>query len=364
MNTKLFEIALSLAPRVGDFYAKQLISYLGSAEEVIKTPKAKLLKIPGVGHKIAEGISNKSLLITAENIIKQCDNNQVKILHFTDDAYPVRLKQIDDSPSLLYTKGDLDLNFKRSVAIVGTREATNYGKEVTEELVNELLALEDCVVVSGLAYGIDITAHKQCLKTNLPTVGVMANGIDSVYPSDHKSIAHRMLECGALITENPPGSKPDAPKFPARNRIIAGMTDLTIVIEGAKKGGALITAEIANSYHKEVFAVPGKINSKASQGCNNLIKQHKAHIYTCFDDMTSIMNWGKFEPKKPKSKPQNLSPIQSQVYDFMQKVDRRCSIDEISRLTQVSVLELLPVLLDMEFSNIIRSLQGNEYEIK
>lgn len=364
MNQKLFQIALSLAPRIGDLYSKQLISYLGSAEQVLKTPKAKLLKIPGIGEKTASGLSDSSLLDRAEKILNDCALNNVKILHFTDEEYPNRLKMIDDSPSLLYVKGDIDLNFEKGIAIVGTREATKYGHKICHEFLEQLKGI-DCVVVSGLAYGIDIIAHKKCLELGIPTIGIMANGIDSVYPSDHRKIAHEMLETGALITENPPGSRPDAPKFPARNRIIAGMTDITFVVEAAIKGGALITAEIANSYNKEIFAVPGNLDATYSEGCNKIIHQHKANMYLNFEDFAASMNWGAFEKrKKAKAIDINLTGNQGKIYDLLLKADKSFSIDEISRLTQISILELLPVLLELEFSNILRSIPGNEYEIK
>lgn len=356
-------MALSLAPGVGNMLSKQLISYLGSPEEVLKTPKAKLLKIPGIGHKTAEGIGNPNHLTKAEKILKGCADDGSSILYFTEPDYPSRLKLIDDAPCLLYKKGELNLNPTKSIAIVGTREATRYGKKITEELVENLASI-NCQVVSGLAYGIDIIAHKKCLEMGVPTVGVMANGINTVYPSEHKNVAREMCQNGALLTENPPGSVPSAPKFPARNRIIAGMTDVTIVIEGATKGGALITARIANSYNKEIFAVPGPIDAKYSQGCNQLIRYHQAHIYTGFDDLTSIMNWGDYESvQKTRVKPDHLSELENKVYDFLLNSQKSCTVDQISRLTQVSILELMPVLLTMEFSNLIKTLPGNEYEI-
>lgn len=363
MSDKLYQVALSLAPGVGNMISKQLISYLGSPEEILKTPLAKLIKIPGIGPKTAQGISNPSHLLKAEKILKECSDDGSTIHYFTEPDYPSRLKLLDDSPCLLYKKGELNLNTPKSIAIVGTREATRYGKKITEELVEHLASI-DCQVVSGLAYGIDIIAHKKCLEMGIPTVGVMANGINTVYPSEHKSIAKQMCQNGALLTENPPGSVPSPPKFPARNRIIAGMTDVTLVIEGATKGGALITASIANSYNKEVFAVPGPIDAKYSQGCNQLIRYHQAHIYTGFDDLTSIMNWGDYETvQKTRLKPDHLTELENTVYDFLNSSQKSCTLDEISRLTQVSILELLPVLLTMEFSNLIKTLPGNEYEI-
>lgn len=361
---KLYQVALSLAPGTGNMLTKQLISYLGSPKEILKTPMAGLLKIPGIGPKTANGLKSNELLKKAEKIITDCEREEVSLLYFQDEAYPSKLKVLDDSPCILYKKGALELNAtEKNIAIVGTREATRYGKKITEQILEDLQPL-GINIISGLAYGIDVIAHKKCLELEIPTVGVMANGIDSVYPREHKEVAFNMLKQGALLTENPPGSRPDAPKFPARNRIIAGMSDVTIVVEGATKGGALITADIANSYNREVFAVPGNIDAKYSQGCNKLIRYHEAHIYTGLQDLTSIMNWGEYESKsKTKVKPTNLPPNEEKAYDFLVQANKSCTLDEISRLTQISVLELLPVLLNLEFANHIKTVPGNEYEI-
>ena len=364
MNEKLYQTALSLSPGIGNMLSKQLVSYIGSAQDIFNSSEQSLKKIPGIGPKIASGIKNKTNLEKADKILSDCAKDGVEVLYFQDKNYPNRLKVLDDSPCILYKKGTMDFNCEtKTVAIVGTREATRYGKKITEEILEDLSSI-DCQIISGLAYGIDITAHKKCLELNLPTVGVMANGIDSVYPQDHRQVATQMCDSGALLTENPPGSKPDAPKFPARNRIIAGLSDVTIVVEGATKGGALITADIANSYNKEVFAVPGNIDAKYSQGCNKLIRYHEAHIYTCLSDLTSIMNWGEYDTNvKLKPKPTNLPPQEEKVYDFLLQANKSCTLDEISRLTQISVLELLPVLLNLEFANHIKTIPGNEYEV-
>ncbi|HZX75260.1 MAG TPA: DNA-processing protein DprA, partial [Cyclobacteriaceae bacterium] len=287
---RLSLLALHFTPNVGDFLVKQLVSYCGSAEEVFTMPKGKLLKIPGIGAVTAESIKNKSTFKEAEKEFKKAEKEEVDILFFTDKKFPARLKAIEDSPAILYVKGNVNLNAQKTVAIVGTRQATAYGKAQVEKLIQELVPHHP-LIISGLAYGIDIHAHKQALKHNLPTVGIMGSGIDVIYPATHKDTAMKMMDQGGLITENPFGTKPDAHNFPARNRIIAGMCDALIVVEAALKGGALITAEIANTYNKDVFAIPGDVNNTYSEGCNKLIKINKAHLLTSVKDIEYIMGW-------------------------------------------------------------------------
>ncbi|HRG11398.1 MAG TPA: DNA-processing protein DprA, partial [Cyclobacteriaceae bacterium] len=238
-------------PGIGDFLLKQVVSYCGSAEQVFKTPKGKLLKIPGVGEVSAEAIKHGDTFKEAERELKKAEREEVEIILYTDKKYPLRLKSIEDAPALLYYKGNQNLNVPKTVGIVGTRQATEYGKEMVERICQEL-APHNPLIISGLAYGIDIAAHKAALKNNLPTIGVMGSGMDVIYPAAHKETAKKMQNLGALITENRFGTKPDAHNFPARNRIIAGMCDALIVVEAAEKGGALITADIANSYNKDV----------------------------------------------------------------------------------------------------------------
>lgn len=244
-------VALHFIPGIGDYTIRQLISYCGSAEKVFKTPKGKLLKIPGIGPAIAEALTRGGSFEKAEKEIKRAEKESVKIIFYLDKNYPSRLKHIPDAPSMLYVKGNFDFENPKTVGIVGTRQATAYGKEQVEKLVEGLVP-HGALIVSGLAYGIDIQAHKQALKNNLPTVGVMGSGIDVIYPASHKETAHKMLEHGGLVTENSFGAKPDAHNFPERNRIIAGLSDALVVVEAAEKGGALITAEIANGYNKDV----------------------------------------------------------------------------------------------------------------
>ena len=289
-QNRLSLLALHFIPGVGDYLVRQVVSYCGSAEMVFKTPKGKLLKIPGVGSVTAGAILNGKPFHKAEKELAKAEKESVEVLFFTDKKYPSRLKNIPDAPSILYAKGNIDFENPKAVGIVGTRQATSYGKERVESLVTELVP-HGTLIISGLAYGIDIHAHKQALKHNLPTLGVMGSGMDIIYPASHKETALKMLDHGGIVTENSFGTKPDAHNFPQRNRIIAGLCDALVVVEAAAKGGALITAEIANSYNKDVFAFPGGIGETYSAGCNNLIKINKANLLTSVKDLEYIMNW-------------------------------------------------------------------------
>lgn len=289
-QSRLSLLALHFVPGVGDYLIRQLISYCGSAENVFKTPKGRLLKIPGVGEVTAKAVLSNKAFSQAERELEKAQKSNVSILFFIDKEYPSRLKQISDAPSVLFVKGNINFENPKAVAIVGTRQATNYGKECIDHLVAQLVP-HDALIISGLAYGIDIHAHKQALKHSLQTIGVMGSGIDVIYPSTHTDTAKSMLHHGGLVTENIFGAKPDAHNFPMRNRIIAGLCDALVVVEAVEKGGAMITAELANSYQKDVFAFPGIIALSHSKGCHNLIKSNKAHLLTCVQDLEYIMNW-------------------------------------------------------------------------
>lgn len=361
---QIYRVALGLTSGVGDKLTKILISYCGSASDVFKARKGKLLKIPGVGPKTAEALLSKQTLLEAEEECKKAEKYGVDMLFFTDTAYPHRLKAIDDAPSLLYRKGKANINTQKIVAIVGTRSATTYGKKITEEIVEGLSRFESMLIVSGLAYGIDVAAHKAALKYNVPTLGVMASGVDVVYPAGHKSTAEHMQEEGGLLTEYPMGTKPEAPYFPARNRIIAGLADALIVVEAAAKGGALITADIANSYNKDIFAVPGNVGSTYSEGCNRLIQSHKAGIFTSVQDLVLMMNWEK--KSKPKAIPlldlSALSEEEKQVITLLQQ-NKEMLIDDISWKAQIPVSLLASLLLGLELQGMVKSMPGKKYSL-
>lgn len=367
VDIKINQVALSMLPFVGGALAKQLINYCGSAEAVFTSPIRHLKRIPGIGDKIIGGIKNASeLLEKAEKEVFRCQHEGIKILAYTDEEYPERLRHIFDAPVLLYYKGKANLNQRRVLSIVGTRQATSYGREVVSSLINEL-SIYQPLIVSGLAYGIDITAHRAAFKYGLSTVGVMGSGMDIIYPSVHRREAYQMLEEGGLLTENPLGTKPDARKFPARNRIIAALSDATIVIEAAEKGGALITANLANDYDREVFAVPGSWQQPYSKGCNKLIKQHKAHILTQVADIVEMLNWDcDAAAKKELHQPVLQVAIddeEQQVVDVLSKQSEAMIMDNLSWHTQFSISKLASILLSLEFKGVIKSLPGKKYQM-
>ncbi|MBN8653440.1 MAG: DNA-processing protein DprA [Cytophagales bacterium] len=362
---RLSFIALHFTPGIGDFLVKQLVSYCGSAEQVFKTPKAKLLKIPGVGEISADAIKNGDTYKEAEKELKQAERDDVEIILYNDKKYPHRLKAIEDAPALLYYKGNQNLNTAKAVGIVGTRQATEYGKEMVERICQELVPHQP-LIISGLAYGIDIHAHKAALKNNLATIGVMGSGIDIIYPAAHKETAKKMLSHGALLTENRFGTKPDAHNFPARNRIIAGMCDALIVVEAAEKGGALITAEIANGYNKDVFAVPGNLGQTYSEGCNKLIKTNRANLFATVKDLEYIMNWSA-ETSVATQTTLDLtvySTDEQTVLRILKERNAPVMIDELSFKSSLPPSQLASLLLTLEFKNAVKSLPGKMFAIR
>lgn len=366
---KLYQVALTLVEGVGSIMFRQLISHLGSAENVFKTKTDKLLKTPGVGRQIIEGLKEKTLLNRAENIISEAEKQQVRLFLLSDKDYPSRLKGLYDAPAILYFKGNGDLNALRTVGIVGTRQATDYGRKVTEEIVEQLKSYE-VSIISGLAYGIDIIAHKAAIDNAVPTIGVMASGIDIIYPAAHKKYAEQMLETGGILSENPFGMKPIRNLFLARNRIIAGLSDVNIVVESADKGGALVTADFANNYHHEVFAVPGSLANKYSSGCHKLIKENKANIFTEVNDIIDAMNWGNEGTDTPKTKPREVeidltqfTQEEGQVIAYL-RTHGETQIDNLSWQTQIPINRLASLLLNLEFQGIVKAMAGKKFGIK
>lgn len=363
---RLALLALHFVPGIGDFLVKQLVSYCGSATAVFKMTKGKLMKIPGIGETSATAIRTHQPFKEAEDELKRAQKENVQIFFYLDQGFPQRLKLFDDCPSILYLKGHVDINAKKTVGIVGTRQATVYGKEVVENLVDGLVPYQP-LIISGLAYGIDIHAHKQALKNNLPTLGVMGSGIDIIYPAAHRETAHKMLDNGGLVSENPFGTKPDAHNFPARNRIIAALADALVVVEAAERGGALITAEIANNYNKDVFAVPGAIGQVYSEGCNKLIKINKAHLITGVKDIAYIMNWNVDKPAAKTGGDQlNLALYDADeqcVLALLKGKNGPMAIDELSRKSSLSPSVLASLLLNLEFKDAVRSMPGKLYKL-
>ncbi len=362
-QNRLSLLALHFIPGVGDHLIRQLISYCGSAEKAFTTPKGKLRKIPGIGDVTAESIRQGKPFARAETEIKKAEKDDVQLIFYLDDNYPQRLKLVNDAPSLLYTKGNINFENPKTVGIVGTRKATGYGRERVEELVRDLVCHQP-LIVSGLAYGIDIHAHKLAVKHNLPTIGVMGSGIDNVYPASHKEIAKKMMDNGGLVTEHSFGTPPDAHNFPARNRIVAALSDAIIVVEAAERGGALITADIGNSYNKDVFALPGNVGQSHSEGCNNLIKSNKAAMITSVKDLEFHMNWDI-----------NAAPVKKQALNFADFLpeeqvvlnllanSKQMMIDDISWKSSLPIGQLASILLALEFRGLVTSLPGKLYKL-
>ena len=372
VQDNLHNIALTLVPGVGDILIRQLVSYCGSPAAVFQSPVAKLLKIPGIGEVTARAIRRPEHLTEAETVQKRLDTLNARALFYTDADYPSRLKTLYDSPAMLYSLGNADLNAPRTVSLVGTRQATDYGRRITDEIITAMKPY-NALIVSGLAYGIDIAAHRASLGQGLPTVGVMASGLDVIYPSVHQKTAQEMTVLGGLLTENRPGTKPDAHLFPARNRIIAGLSDAVIVVEAAAKGGALITAEYANNYHREVFAVPGQLNQAFSAGCNKLIRQNKAQIYTGPECIIEALNWDQpgsaAAPARLKNGTLDLPPLplhfteeESQLIALLRQTTD-IHIDELSWKSQIPMGKLASLLLNLEFQGYVRSLPGKKYQV-
>ena len=362
---RLSLLALHFIPGIGDHIIRQLISYCGSAEKVFKTPRGKLLKIPGVGDVTADVIMKGNPFKKAEKEITTAEKNNVQLLFFTDKDYPKRLKQLNDAPSLLYVKGNINFENSKTVGIVGTRKSTDYGKTCVEELVEGLVS-HGALIISGLAYGIDILAHKQALKNSLPTVGVLGSGIDVIYPMAHRDVAKKMELQGGIVSENPFGTKPDAHNFPSRNRIIAGLSDALVVIEAAEKGGALITSDIANSYNKDVFAFPGNIGRSFSTGCNNLIKSNQAHLITSVKDLEYIMNWhaGVDSAKNVTSNAMDLlSDDERIIFGILKENNNPLSVDELSWRSGLAMNKLAGLLLALELNGTIQSMPGKMYKL-
>ncbi len=312
------------------------------------------------------GSDSKALLKRAEEEVKFCEKNAIKIISYYNDEYPKRLHHCKDAPFLIYQKGCASLNESKMVNIVGTRNATLYGKSITHKIVEDLSPY-NVTIVSGLAYGIDAEAHRKALEFNLPTIGVLAHGLDQIYPHLHKKLAAQILDAnGALITEFKQASKPDRQNFPARNRIVAGMCDATIVVESAAKGGSLITADIAQSYNRDVFAVPGRINDKFSEGCNNLIKYNVAALIHSGEDIVKMLGWDVAQKtQKKKSKQRSLfielDPSEQQIIDYMEKIESPMHVDDLNQNIDLPSSTISMALLSLELKGIVHSRPGSCY---
>lgn len=371
---KVCQIALTLLKGVGYTNAKNLVNCLGSASNLFSCTKQDLLSLPGVQSKsLVYSLIDQfsTVLKTAEKEYQLCQQQGITPIFYTDNAFPTQLNECTDAPLLLFQKGNISLNQGTFVSIVGTRQATNYGKEQCFKLVNDLAKqIPNLVIVSGLAYGIDIAAHKAALQCNVPTIGVMASGFNRIYPTAHRQIAYDMLKDGGILTEQLYYDEPLKPYFIKRNRIIAGLCEALVVVESAAKGGALVTASIAGTYNKDVFVFPGRCNDSVSAGCNALIKHNKASLIENASDLLYMMGWEKGKIPKSLAIESTLPPFFNQLSTEEQRIvscifnEKMIHIDDLSNKVNMGVSDLLPLLLMLEFQNVVICLPGNRYKLK
>ncbi len=365
-NSLKYLIALSLVPGIGSITARQLIAHLGGAEAVLKEKPDLLKKVSGVGAFRSSNFQKKDFVGIAEKELEFIEKYKIKAYTFLDKDYPKRLKQCEDAPLVLFQKGGQDLNKSVHISIVGTRKVSEYGKHYCQKIITDLKEQGvKPVIISGLAYGVDSCAHKTALDNNLETWAILGHGLDRIYPAQNTNLAKKILEKGSLITEFSHGSHPAPSNFVSRNRIIAGLSDLTIVIESAKKGGSLVTADLAFGYNREVMAVPGRIGDSKSEGCNFLIKSNKASMLECFEDIVYTMRWNdktKLDKVKQLNLFEELSEEQKKICDWL-KENEDSPIDKIMKQSGIDKSKIPALLLDLEFMNLVKVLPGKRYRV-
>lgn len=361
----LHDIALTLISGIGPVSARSSIEHFGTSKEVFNQPVKDLVATGIFSLRQAQALRDNEVMQKAEAELKFIEKNNIKVSPFYSSDYPFRLKQCHDAPVLLYSKGPASPGVRRVISIVGTRHATDYGKQLTYHLVRDLQPY-GVTVVSGLAYGIDAAAHKACLEFDIPTIGIVAHGLDRVYPYEHRNLAAQMTEQGALFTEFPSGVRPDRENFPKRNRIVAGLADVTVVIEAAVNGGALITADLAVSYDRDVFAFPGRVNDLYSVGCNELIRANKAALATSAADIVNAMNWEDNTTHKQAVQAQLFMPEltrdEEKIMGMLRSVEA-ASMDELSITLQIPQSRLAMGLLSLEMNGLIFAMPGKYYKI-
>lgn len=356
-------LRLQNIPNVGDVTTKKLIAHCGSPSAIFSDKVTKLKKIDGIGEKTIMGLLDKQHLKAAEAEFDFIEKNNISYCYFKDEVYPNYLKHCVDGPLLLFKRGNIDLEGRRLVSVVGTRNITSYGMSFCEQFIEDIAPLNP-VIISGFAYGVDIYVQRTAVKHNLQTIGCLAHGLNQIYPKTHSVHISEIEKNGGFITEFWSSSNPDRNNFLRRNRIIAGISEATVVVESAEKGGSLVTADIANSYNRDVFAVPGRVQDKYSLGCNNLIKQQKAHMITSAADLIYLMGW---EPDKPTPRGAQkqlfvvLDTIEMIIYEYLQKEGKQL-IDSIALECSLPVFKTSSTLLNMEMKGVIRPLPGKLFE--
>ncbi len=359
----LYVLALQRAKGIGDINAKKLLAHCGSARELFKEKRRNIEKIFGFGKLSTQYLFDPANLKEAEEELKYIQKNNIQTLYFADNNYPERLKHCIDGPILLFKEGNIDLNLGPIISIVGTRQITSYGRDFCEKLIADLVVYNP-IIVSGFAYGVDICAHKAAIKNNLQTIGVLAHGFEEIYPKIHKKYISEIHKNGGFLTEFWQNDQPLRENFLKRNRIVAGMSEATIIIESAEKGGSLVTADIANSYSRDVFAVPGRTTDLYSKGCNDLIKNNKAAILTSAKDLIEMMNWeGPLNIKKPIQKQLfvELTDNEQLLYDFLAQNGKEL-IDLISLNCKLPIHQTTSLLFNLEMKGMIKPLPGKLYE--
>ena len=361
----LYLLALQKAPAIGDISAKKLVAKCGSAKQVFYEKKQNLLLIDGIGEKLLSNLDEGKLLPLAEQELNFINRQKIGFWVFNDDNYPERLKHCIDGPILLFNTGNIDLSNNRIISIVGTRNLTNYGRYFCEKLVEELKEVSP-VIVSGFAYGTDICAQAAAIKNNLQTIGCLAHGLNQIYPKAHKKYINNVEQYGGFVSDFWSSDNLDRNNFLKRNRIIAGLSEATIVIESGKKGGSLVTADIANSYNREVFAVPGRINDPQSEGCNDLIKNQRAQLINSAQDVIDYLNWDIVRPSKNKVvQPELFIELNSEetIVTQILKENEKIHLDELSIKSSLPIYKLSSMLLNLELKGLVRALPGKQFQL-
>lgn len=361
-----YQIALTQIPSIGDIVAGKLLAHFHSASAIFKASKHELERIPDIGAVRAAAILEFKDFEHVDREIKFIMENNIQPVFYTSEHYPHRLRHYADSPVMLYYKGNADLNAGRTVSIVGTRAPGEYGKAICAKLVDDLVE-HNVTVVSGMAFGIDIIAHRQALQHGIPTIGVLAHGLDRIYPYQHKDTAQAMMGNGGLLTEFLSDTQPDKQHFPMRNRIVAGIADAVVVVESGRKGGSLITAEIANSYNKDVFAIPGRVGDPHAAGCNELIKSNRAMLITSAKDLVENMGWDSDHLSAVKPDPQrelfvNLDEADQHIITLFNGNDEK-HIDQLCRESYLPGSQVSSIVLKLEMQHLVRSLPGQKYQL-
>lgn len=365
-DTELLHLlALLKVEGVGDIVAKKLLNHCETAENVFKNKASKLTSIDGIGQNLIKNLKDKSVFEKAKAELHYIKSNDINVCFYQDDNYPERLKHCIDGPVLLFYSGNINWNTRKIISIVGTRQITSYGTEFCKKLIEDLAPLNP-IIVSGFAYGVDIVAHQGAMENNLQTIGVLAHGLNQIYPKTHKRYISKMEKNGGFMTEFWSNSNPEKENFVKRNRIVAGIAEATIVIESAEKGGSLITATMANDYNRDVFAVPGRTSDKLSQGCNNLIKTQRAHLLTSAADVLYILNW-EIESQASNDKVIqkqlfiSLDESEQKIYDYLQQNGKQL-FDVIAIACDFPVFKISSILLNMELKGVVRPLPGKLFE--